>query len=326
VVLNWADWLRRRVPILDPLIRALGTLPVTRAAMRWSVVKDPIRFSLAELFGPRGRARLHQVKYGRVVLRHRTRDTDIFDEIFVGNRGYDPPPAVAARFHDRPPEKVLDLSGNVGLFGVFALACWPAATITSVEPDPENLPLLARCVEANGATARWTVIAACAMSQPGVVAFSGGRFADSAIALHGEVVTDHVVAVDAFGLLREADLAKIDIEGAEWDLLLDPRFAATAPPVVVMEWHQRGCPTEYAYVTALDAFRRAGYEVQGEPPPAGHHYGTIWAWRPTQPRDHPPIGPVKIRADGASGPVAADLPDNLRRTDDAIGQRHHRLL
>ena len=281
-VLKWVGWLRRRVPILEPLIRALGTQPVTRAAMRWSVVNDPIRFTLAELFGPRGRAQVHQVKDGRVVLRHRTRDTDVFDEIFVGNRGYAPPPAVAARFHDRPPERVLDLGGNVGLFGVFALARWPAATITSVEPDPENLPLLARCVEANGAGGRWTVIAACAMSQPGVVAFSGGRFADSAIALQGEVVTDHVVAVDAFGLLREADLAKIDIEGAEWDLLLDPRFAAAAPPVVVMEWHQRGCPTENAYSTALDAFRRAGYEVEGEPPPPGHIYGTIWAWRPTQ--------------------------------------------
>jgi FkbM family methyltransferase len=252
--------------------------------MRWSTVKDPIRFNSAELFGPRGRAQLHQIRDGRVVLRHRTRDTDIFDEIFVGDLAYDPPPAVALRFRDRPPQRVLDLGGNVGLFGVYALARWPAATITSVEPDPENLPLLARCIEANAATDRWTVIAACAASQPGTVAFSGGRFADSAVALDGEVVTDHVVAVDAFDLFTEADLAKIDIEGAEWDLLLDPRFAAAAPAVVVMEWHQRGCPMNDAYTTALDTFGRAGYAVEGAPPPAGFQYGTIWAWRSTQPR------------------------------------------
>jgi FkbM family methyltransferase len=277
---RWAG-LRRRVPALDHFVRAVGEQPVTRAAMRWSAVKDPVRFNLAELLGPRGRAQVHQVHDGYVVLRHRTRDIDVFDEIFVGNRGYDPPPAVAMRLHDRPPETVLDLGGNVGLFGVYALARWPAATITSVEPDPGNLPLLARCVAANGATARWTVVAACAASQPGVVAFSGGRFADSAIALDGEVGTDRVVAVDAFELLAEADFAKIDIEGAEWDVLLDSRFAAAAPAVVVMEWHQRGCPMEDAYIAGFDALRRAGYEVKGEPPPSGYEYGTIWAWKST---------------------------------------------
>jgi FkbM family methyltransferase len=271
--------LRRRLPAFDRVIRAVGTQPITRAAMRWSTVNDPIRFNSAELFGPRGRAQLHQIGDGRVVLRHRTRDTDIFDEIFVGNLAYDPPPAVALRFRDRPPLRVLDLGANVGLFGVYALARWPDATITSVEPDPENLPLLARCIEANGATARWTVIAACAARQPGTVAFSGGRFADSAMALDGEAVTGQIVAVDAFEFLVKADFAKIDIEGAEWDLLLDPRFAVAAPDVLVMEWHQRGCPMEDAYTSVLDVLGRAGYEVAAEPPPLGQRYGTVWAWR-----------------------------------------------
>jgi len=273
------------VPALDRLIRTVGTQPVTKAAMRWSAVGDPIRFNAAELFGPRGRVQIHQVQGGRVVLRHRTRDTDVFDEIFVGNLGYEPPPAVAMVFRDHPPQTVLDLGGNVGLFGVFVLTRWPAATITSVEPDSENLQLLTRCVQANGASARWKVIAACAASQPGVVAFSGGRLADSSIALDGEVVTDQVLAVDAFELLMEADFAKIDIEGAEWDLLLDRRFAAAAPAVVVMEWHQRGCPAEDAYATVLDAFRLAGYEVAGDPPPPGYHYGTVWAWRTSGSRE-----------------------------------------
>src|ERR1019366_8875732 len=106
---------------------------------------------------------------------------------------------------------------------------------------------------------------------------------DSAIALDGEAVTDHVVAVDALELLSDVDFAKIDIEGSEWDLLRDQRFAASAPAVLVLEWHQRGCPTGDAYEAALDLLRRAGYEVEGEPTPTGQQYGTIWAWRPTQP-------------------------------------------
>ena len=276
-------WLRKRVPIVDDAARVLRTKAVVRAMVRWPAVKEPMRFTAAELFAPRGRVEVHQVRGGRVVVRHRTRDIDVFDEAFVANL-YEPPSAVAMRLRDCPPKKVLDLGGNVGLFGVYALARWPAATVTSVEPDAQNLPLLARCVEVNGATARWRIIAACAASQRGVVAFSGGRFADSAIALDGEAVTDYVVAVDAFELLGDADFAKIDIEGAEWDLLMDRRFAASAPAVLVMEWHQRACPMKDAYQAATDVLRRAGYEVVGERPGVGVTFGIIWAWRPIQPR------------------------------------------
>lgn len=272
--------LRKHVPILNDVFRVLGRQPAVKAAVRWRTVREPMRFAAAELFGPRGRLQVHRIEDGRVLLRHRTRDIDIFDEIFVGNRGYEPPRTVANRFRDRPPARVLDLGGNVGLFGVYALARWPAATVTSVEPDAENLPLLRRCVEVNAATARWKIIEACAATAPGVVAFSGGRFADSAIALEGEDVTAQVAAVDALELLQAADFAKIDIEGAEWDLLLDHRFAASGPAVLVMEWHQRGCPMPDGRQAVIDLLRRAGYSVDAEPPIADHDYGTVWAWKP----------------------------------------------
>lgn len=276
-------WLRERVPLVDDMARVLRTKAVVRAAARWSALEEPIRFTAAELLGPSGRVEVHRIRDGRVVLRHRTRDIDIFDRAFVGNLAYEPPSAVAMRLRDCPPKNVLDLGGNVGVFGVYALARWPAANLTSVEPDAQNLPLLARCVEVNGATARWKIIAACAASRPGVVAFAGGRYSDSAIAVDGEAVTDHVAAVDALELLDDADFAKIDIEGAEWDLLLDERFAASAPAVLVMEWHERGCPSEDAYEAAKDVLRRAGYQVEGERPPVGEICGIVWAWRPTQP-------------------------------------------
>ena len=284
--------LRQRVPVVDDVLCVLRTKPAVRAAVRWTTVREPLRFTAAELFGPRGRPQVHQVDDGRVVLRHRTRDIDIFDEIFVGNRGYEPPRAVADRLRDHPPAQVLDLGGNIGLFGVYALARWPFATVTSVEPDPANLPLLGRCVDVNRAAARWNVIAACAGTQPGVVPFSGGRFADSAVALEGDDVTGDVVAVDALELLRHADFAKIDIEGAEWNLLLDERFAASAPDVLVMEWHQRGCPMPDGYQAASNILREAGYAVAGEPPPVGEHYGTIWAWKPSRRHETRPVAPL----------------------------------
>ncbi len=272
---------RKRVPAVDDAVRRVGASPLVRAAVRWRAVKQPLRFALAELFGPRGRVQVHQVQDGRVVLRHRTRDIDVFDEIFVGNRAYEPPAAVATRLLECPPTTVLDLGGNVGLFGVSAIALWPATTVTSVEPDTANLPLLNRCIEVNDATGRWKIIAACAATEAGVVPFSGGRLADSAVALEGEAVTYRVIAVDALNLLADADFAKIDIEGAEWDLLLDERFAASAPDVLVMEWHQRACPMQDAYQGVVEILRRVGYEVEGERPPTGEDWGTIWAWKPT---------------------------------------------
>lgn len=272
--------LRKHVPCVDDAIRSRYAQLVIKAIRRWPVPGDRARFAAAELFGPRGRVLVHEVLDGRarVALRHRTRDVGIFDEIFVWHT-YEPPPMIAAVLNERPPRRVLDLGGNVGLFGAYALARWPSATITSVEPDAANLPVLERCVAAN-ATSQWTVIAACAASQRGTVPFSGGKFADSTIALDGEAVTAQVAAVDAFGLLSNADFVKIDIEGGEWDLILDSRFKDARPDVIVMEWHERGCPTDDAFTTASDALRRAGYHVAGEAP-LGDNYGMLWGWKPT---------------------------------------------
>ena len=42
--------------------------------------------------------------------------------------------------------------------------------------------------------------------------------------------------------MAEADLVKIDIEGGEWPILTDPRFAQLPTPALVIEYHPAGCP------------------------------------------------------------------------------------
>ena len=46
--------------------------------------------------------------------------------------------------------------------------------------------------------------------------------------------------VDVFPYLAAADLVKIDIEGSEWEILADARFAGIAARVLVLEYHPQG--------------------------------------------------------------------------------------
>ena len=213
----------------------------------------------------------------RVVLRHRSRDVEIFDEIFVRPRTYDLPAPVAAALRDRASLRVLDLGGNIGLFGIHVLRQLPQAEITSVEPDPFNTPVLERAVAVNDAERRWQVIAACAAASTGSVRFAAGHYADSKV-IDGDAADGvDIPALDVFPLIQRSDLVKIDIEGSEWDILFDERFPTVTPAAFVMEWHAQGCPREDARQAAIDAFQGAGYEVDA--PPSRFSHGDLWAWR-----------------------------------------------
>jgi hypothetical protein len=84
---------------------------------------------------------------------------------------------------------------------------------------------------------------------------------------------------DAFPLIADADLVKIDIEGGEWPILADARFASMRARAVVLEYHIDGSPSGDPAGSAAAALTAAGFVV-GEPVPAtAPGYGTLWAWR-----------------------------------------------
>ena len=53
---------------------------------------------------------------------------------------------------------------------------------------------------------------------------------------------EHVKSLDVFPYLAESDFVKMDIEGSEWQLIADRRFADVPAAVLVVEWHSEGCP------------------------------------------------------------------------------------
>jgi FkbM family methyltransferase len=257
------------------LLTRVGPLLRLSFALRGSLVEERFRFAANELrLRPvTGTYRLRESGVA-IAVRHHTDDVLVLDEIF-SQREYDPPGPLELSAAPR----VVDLGANIGLFGAWALGRFPDATVVAVEADPENAAVHRRAIEANGLAGRWRLIDAFASTAPGEVRFAAGEHALSHRAGEGGV---EVEAVDVFPDLLEADFVKIDVEGAEWELLADPRFRELRAAVVVLEYHREGCPGPDPAASAEQALRAAGFRVVtgGHKPEFGA--GILWAFRASE--------------------------------------------
>jgi FkbM family methyltransferase len=239
------------------------------AHYRGQSVEQAWPYTLRELAQRRQVAR-YRPRHGSidVYIRHNTSDGNILQE-FTMSKLYDPPPAVAELIGPAP--QIVDLGAHIGLFGAHAFTLWPDATLVAFEPDPGNRVLLERTAQESGKP--WTVVAAAAWTENTKVGFRSGGFAASRV---DSTSQEQVEAIDVFRYLADADLVKIDIEGAEWLLLADARFNSIPARVVILEWHPEGCPTDDPHREALSLLRSAGYEtvtVEGAPPGVGMIWG-----------------------------------------------------
>ena len=199
-----------------------------------------------------------------VHLRHASRDIEIFNEIFaLGRMSYEPPAAVAAVLDSLGPLRIADLGGNIGLFGLYALHRWQVAALRSFEPDPANAALLKDTIAANEMAGIWELARVAVSNAPATATFEAGLLSESRLALRGDRAlgtTTEVPVVDLFAQ-PPVDLLKIDIEGAEWAILGDPRLARHSARAVVLEWHRRMCPGPKARHAARALLEVGGYEA-----------------------------------------------------------------
>jgi FkbM family methyltransferase len=263
----------RRIAALRPVRRLLTSHrvePLVATVLRASPVRGRARFLAREVRRP-SEARTYQLrKSGAVVhVRHGTPDVAALGEVFY-ERQYEPPAAVAAFLDglNRPPA-ILDLGGNVGYFTVFASFRYPGSRIVAFEPDPANAALMRRTIEANGLNCQ--LIEAAASARDGEVAFAAGGFTLSRIEEGGEPVP----TLDVLPRLAQFDLAKIDIEGGEWDLLADSRFPRFASRALALEFHPHLAPPGDDAESVLEA---AGYSVERRLR-FGEGHGLVWALR-----------------------------------------------
>jgi FkbM family methyltransferase len=157
-----------------------------------------------------------------IACRGGTRDWDIVHELyFAGGYGR------AMNFLTKLPGKpsVLDLGGNIGLFSLLAAQTHPEARIYAYEPGPPNYRMFEMNLLANPALSKRIYLHKEAVA--GQTRIAEWFFDDQnpgGSGLFGKDGTKYQVQIRSFSealssLTGDVALAKIDIEGAEYEVL-----------------------------------------------------------------------------------------------------------
>jgi FkbM family methyltransferase len=145
----------------------------------------------------------------------------------------------------RPGATVVDVGANIGATAVWAARrVGPQGRVVAVEPTADNVAVLRENVELNGFR-NVTIVAGAAGRRResrefyvrGDVSAVNSLFPDSIYASVTQVVRVDVQPLDDL-VLGPADLVKIDVEGAELDVLAGMTTLLQVPSIrLLVEWH-----------------------------------------------------------------------------------------
>jgi FkbM family methyltransferase len=170
------------------------------------------------------------------------------------------------RYYSRHPDfwptagmTVIDVGANVGVFALHSAAA--GAQVIAVEPNADAYRRLRAAVKANGLEARIVTINAAVGAEAGrgrMVVPRGQSvlgFVDTSSPRSG---ADHVVVITLDDLIarrqiERIDLLKIDVEGAEYEVLRGSTRALRLVDRVIFEYHSKPLLAE-----SLAALRAAG--------------------------------------------------------------------
>jgi FkbM family methyltransferase len=194
-------------------------------------------------------------------------DLEAVHEVFVAG--------TYARVAGVPAATILDLGGNCGASLAYFKALHPAARIHVAEPDP----LAFRTLAANASGLSDVVLHQVAVGQVD----ERRRFYQSNAAWSSSLVGDQVhaggqwIEVDVVTLetllgragLERVDLLKLDVEGAEWEILPSVRLADVAA-TVIGELHDPADDSRAVLDQAFD-----GFDVTFLEDPPSHFVATV---------------------------------------------------
>ncbi len=161
-------------------------------------------------------------------------DLDTAFELFVAEVYRPPFPLDVAA-----TRRIVDVGANCGYSTLFWASSYPQAHIVAFEPHPVHLSMLERNVALNALTDRLTLHRAAAGVRNGEIEFLDAESRSSTVDVPAGNAL-RVPLVDFFETVgtEPIDLLKMDIEGGEYALLSDPRFARLPIRTLVMEWHR----------------------------------------------------------------------------------------
>jgi FkbM family methyltransferase len=173
----------------------------------------------------------------------------------------------------KPGMTVVDAGANVGELTLRAAQLvGPKGKVISIEPSPDVHSRLARNITRNGLQDRVIAVAAAASSSNGQADFFLGSEPDSLSSslnapadFRGErrpIETIRLDSVTSNHGLSQVDLIKIDVEGAEFDVLDGARklLSSAVPPYVIFEYNPAVAErTDYAIGDVMGLLSEYGY-------------------------------------------------------------------
>jgi len=161
----------------------------------------------------------------------------LFGEVFVRREYY-----VDLR---RPDPLIVDCGANIGFATLFFKLHYPAARILAFEPNPSCFKLLQRHIEENQLRDVTAIQSACGKDN-GQVSFFVSRGFSPLSSIHGgraenaEEIKVKLVKLSDH-ITEDVDLLKLDVEGAEWDVLADLVESGKLARVrrMAIEYHHR---------------------------------------------------------------------------------------
>ncbi len=223
------------------------------------------------LYKKRKGLRLLEFKKGlTIILRGGTRDWDVVHELFFAN-SYEKAMKWLAALKDKEPT-VIDLGGNIGLFSLKTSQTHPGAKITAFEPGPPNSRIFRMNLLANGGLdGRIFLREQAVAGTDGEAVWHFDIDNPGGSSLYGDNGGGEGVKVTILAFDRVVDehpgdiaLVKIDIEGAEYDLL-----EHTAPTTwnrihaIAIELH--GDPSgKKSPELFLEEMKKYGYRIEQE--------------------------------------------------------------
>jgi FkbM family methyltransferase len=164
--------------------------------------------------------------------------------------------------------RIIDCGANIGLASIYWKKAYPAASITAVEADPEVFAIMRRNFQEAGIEDIECIHAAI-WHEEGEVEFASSGADAGGVITGTQLAAGKIIRVKAMPLNEllggmPVDLLKIDVEGAECEILIGHHDWLTEVQRVFVEFHSYA-NRDQRLDLILTTLRRAGFRIHLHP-------------------------------------------------------------